>query len=84
MREARRKLDIIGKLSQMGMGFESLRSVAVERNEGVLKEDYGGERLINESLNGMSEELLDFVSARFISNFRREDGKGIQGRLYMK
>ena len=68
----------------MGMGFESLRSVAVERNEAVLKEDYGGERLINESLNGMSEELLDFVSARFISNFRREDGKGIQGRLYMK
>ena len=68
----------------MGMGFESLRSVAVERNEAVLKEDYGGERLINESLNGMSEELLDFVSPRFISNFRREDGKGIQGRLYMK
>ena len=46
-----------------------------ERNEAVLKENYSGEPLINESVNEMSVEQLDLVLTRFISEvILREDG----------
>ena len=50
----------------------------LERNEAVLKLSYNGEPLINENLDEMSDEQLDFVLARFIAD------KSIQERLHMK
>ena len=47
----------------------------VQRNEAVLKENYNGEPCINESVNEMSEEQLDFVLIRLISEIIREDGQ---------
>ena len=44
------------------------------RNEAVLKQSYSGERQINENIEEMSEEQLDFVWARFVSEVKREDG----------
>ena len=53
----------------------------VERNEAVLKENYSGEPCINESVNEMSEEQLDFVLTRFISEFiLRGDGREYPGK----
>ena len=60
----------------MGMGAESLWSVdqiSVERNEAGLKLSYNGEPLVNENLDEMSDEQLDFVLARFIAEVRKED-----------
>ena len=46
---------------------------------------YSGEPLINENLDEMSEEQLDFVLARFIAEVRKEKmDKNIQERLYIK
>ena len=67
----------------MGMGAESLWSVdqiSVERNEAVLKLSYNGEPLINENLDEMSDEQLDFVLARFIAEVRKEDGQEYPGK----
>ena len=47
----------------------------VETNEAALKENYSGDPLIDEKLSEMSQEQLDFVLARFISEVRREDGQ---------
>ena len=52
----------------------------VQRNEAVLKENYSGEPLINESVNEMSEEQLDFVLTRFISEAITEDGQEYPGK----
>ena len=41
----------------------------------MLKENYNGEPCINESVNEMSEEQLDFVLIRLISEIIREDGQ---------
>ena len=69
----------------MDVGFESFDQWRIERNEAVLKENYSGEPCINESVNEMSEEQLDFVLTRLISEIIRERTcKSIQRRLYMK
>ena len=47
----------------------------VERNKAVNEMSYSGEPLINENLDEMSEEQLDFVLARFIAEVRKEDGQ---------
>ena len=52
----------------------------VERNEAVNKISYSGEPLINENLDEMSDEQLDFVLARFISEVRKEDGQEYPGK----
>ena len=44
----------------------------VERDEAVLKENYSGEPLMNDSPNEIAEEHLDFILARFISEARRK------------
>ena len=41
----------------------------------MLKENNSGEPFINESVNEMSEEQLDFVLNRFISEVITEDGQ---------
>ena len=50
----------------------------LERNEAVLKESYSDENNINESVNEMSQEQLDFALAR--SEVRREDGQEYPGK----
>ena len=52
----------------------------VERNEAVNKISYSGEPLINENLDEISDEQLDFVLARFISEVRKEDGQEYPGK----
>ena len=46
-----------------------------QRNEAVLKEDYSGESIIQEYINEMSDEMLDFTLARFVAEVRKEDGQ---------
>ena len=43
-------------------------------------ENYGDEPLINRSLDGMSDDELDFCLARFIAEVRRTDGAEYPGR----
>ena len=45
-----------------------------QRNEAVLK-DYSGESIIQEYINEMSDEMLDFTLARFVAEVRKEDGQ---------
>ncbi|CAH3107100.1 unnamed protein product [Pocillopora meandrina] len=52
----------------------------VERNKAVNEMSYSGEPLINENLDEMSEEQLDFVLARFIAEVRKEDGQEYPGK----
>ena len=52
------------------------------RNEAVLKQSYSGERQINENIEEMSEEQLDFVLARFVSEVKREDGNQYPGKTF--
>ena len=54
--------------------------ISVERNGAVLKLSYNGEPLINENLDKMSDEQLDFVLARFIAEVRKEDGQEYPGK----
>ena len=46
-----------------------------QRNQAVLKEDYSGEPVIQESIDEMSDEMLDFTLARFVAEVRKEDGQ---------
>ena len=52
----------------------------VERNEAVLKLSYNGEPSINENLDEMSDEQLDFVLAQFIAKVNKEDGQEYPGK----
>ena len=56
----------------------------IERYEDVVKLSYSGETLIEENLNEMSDEQLDFALARFVAEVRKETDKSIEERLYMK
>ena len=51
-----------------------------QRNEAVLKEDYSGEPVIQEDIDEMSEEMLDFTLARFVAEVRKEDGQEYPGK----
>ena len=46
-----------------------------QRNETVLKEDYSGESAIQEDIEEMSDEMLDFTLARFVAEVTKEDGQ---------
>ena len=46
-----------------------------QRNEAVLKEDYSGEPVIQEDIDEMSNETLDFTLAGFVAEVRKEDGQ---------
>ena len=50
------------------------------RNEAVLKEDYCGEPVIQEDIDDMSDEMLDFTLARFVGEVRKEDGQEYPGK----
>ena len=51
-----------------------------QRNEAVLKEDYSGEPVIQEDIDEMSDEMLDFTLARFVAEVRKEDGQECPGK----
>ncbi|PFX26299.1 Collagen-like protein 7 [Stylophora pistillata] len=46
-----------------------------QRNEAVLKQDYSGEAVIQQDIDEMSDEMLDFTLARFVAEVRKEDGQ---------
>ena len=50
-----------------------------QRNEAVLKEDYSGEPVIQEDIDEMSHEMLDFTLAHFVAEVRKEDGQEYPG-----
>ena len=50
------------------------------RNKAVLKEDYSGEPVIQEDIDEMSDEMLDFTLARFLAEVRKEDGQEYPGK----
>ena len=45
-----------------------------QRNEAVLKEDYSSESIIQEDMDEMSHEMLDFTLASFVAEVRKEHG----------
>ena len=51
-----------------------------QRNEAVLKEDYSGEQVIQEDIDEMSDEMLDFILARFVAEVRKEDCQEYPGK----
>ena len=51
-----------------------------QRNEAVLKEDYSSEPVIQEDIDEMSDEMLDFTLARFVAEVRKEDGQEYPGK----
>ena len=51
-----------------------------KRNEAVLREDYSGEPVIQEDIDEMSDELLDFALARFVAEVRKKDGQEYPGK----
>ena len=51
-----------------------------QRNEAVLKEDYSSESLIQEDIEEMSNEMLNFTLARFVAEVRKEDGQEYPGK----
>ena len=46
----------------------------------VLKEDYSGEPVIQEDIDEMSDEMLDFTLARFVAEVRKEGGQEYPGK----
>ena len=50
------------------------------RNEAALKEDYSNESIIQEDIDDMSDEMLDFALARFVAEVRKEDGQEYPGK----
>ena len=51
-----------------------------QRNEAVLKEDYSGEPVIQEDIDEMFDEMLDFILARFVAELRKEDCQEYPGK----
>ena len=51
-----------------------------QRNEAFLEQDYSGEPVIQEDINEMSDEMLDFTLARFVAEVRKEDGRDYPGK----
>ena len=51
-----------------------------QRNEVFLKEDYSSESIIQEYIDEMSDEMLNFSSARFVAEVRKEDGQEYPGK----
>ena len=51
-----------------------------QSNEAVLREDYSGEPVIQEDIDEMSDEMLDFTLARFVAEVRKEDGQEYPGK----
>ena len=51
-----------------------------QRNEAFLKQDYSGEPVIQEDIDEMSDEMLDFTLARFVAEVRKEDGQEYPGK----
>ena len=74
MLEVWQKLGIRRQPPEMGVRFEERKK---QRNEAVLKEDYSNssESIIQEDIDEMSVEMLDFALACFISEVRKEDGQ---------
>ncbi|XP_067054073.1 uncharacterized protein [Acropora muricata] len=57
--------------------FEEWRET---RNEAVLKVENSGEPLLNQRIDEMSDEDLDFFLGRFVAEVRKEDGQEYPGK----
>ena len=57
--------------------FEEWRET---RNEAVLKAEHSGEPVLNQRIDEMSDEDLDFFLARFVAEVRKEDGQEYPGK----
>ena len=51
-----------------------------QRNKAVLKEDYSSESIIQEDIDEMSDNMLDFALASFVAEVRKEDGQEYPGK----
>ena len=51
-----------------------------QRNDAVLEQDYSGEPVIQQDIDEMSDEMLDFTLARFVAEVRKEDGQEYPGK----
>ena len=49
-------------------------------NNAVVKEGCNGEPVVNEDLDEMSDEQLDFALARFLAEVRKKDGQEYLGK----
>lgn len=45
-----------------------------------MKQDYCGEPVIQQDIDEMSDEMLDFTLARFVAEVRKEDGQEYPGK----
>ena len=45
-----------------------------------MKQDYSGEPVIQEDIDEMSDEMLDFTLARFVAEVRKEVGRDYPGK----
>ena len=57
--------------------FEEWRET---RNEAVLKVENSGEPVLNQRIDEMSDEDLDFFLGRFVAEVRKEDGQECPGK----
>ena len=57
--------------------FEEWRET---RNEAVLKVENSGEPVLNQRIDEMSDEDLDFFLGRFVAEVRKEDGQEYPGK----
>ena len=51
-----------------------------QRNKAVLKEDYSSKSIIQEDIDEMSDNMLDFALASFVAEVRKEDGQEYPGK----
>ena len=51
-----------------------------QRSEAVLKEDNSSESIIQEDIDEMSDEMLEFTLASFVAEVRKEDDQEYPGK----
>ena len=51
---------------EMGVGFWSLRNAVEEAEKTLLKQDYGGDPVIEEDIDEMSDELLAQIALKLL------------------
>ena len=51
-----------------------------QKNEAVLKQDYSGELVIQQDIDKMSDEMLDFTLARFVAEVTKKGGQEYPGK----
>ena len=78
MREVWQKLGIRRQPPEMGVGFWSLRNAVEEAEKTLLKQDYGGDPVIEEDIDEMSDELLAQIALKLLFRINKLMTKMIQ------